>query len=195
MAEMPPDKSLPADWSESLLIDHCLAGSGVAIGEFVLRFQGVILGVCQRILGHRHDAEDVTQITLLRAIRSLSRFDRERPLQPWILRIAINRCRTTLGSRRNRPLGQELGEQIPDSRPGNDHELAEELQLALVGLREEYRISFVLYHHQQMSLPEIAEIFDCPVGTVKTWLHRARRQLAVHLTERGLSPVAPDELR
>lgn len=185
---------LPTDWSESLLIDQCLAGSGVAIGEFVTRFQGLILGVCQRILGHRQDAEDVTQETLLRSVRSLSRFDRQRPLQPWILQIAVNRCRTLLGTRRHRPLGEEQGNQIPDARPGNDHELAEELQLAIGGLREEYRICFVLYHHQQLSLPEISEILDCPVGTLKTWLHRARRQLAIHLTERGLAPTTPDEL-
>jgi hypothetical protein len=81
-----------------------------------------------------------------------------------------------------------LVNQVADRRPQGDLELAEELELALASLREQYRISFVLYHHQQLSLPEIAEICNCPVGTVKTWLHRARRQLAVRLAKRGLGP-------
>jgi len=177
-----------SEWSEALLIERCLAGDNLAVREFVGRFQGLVLGVSLRILAHRQDAEDVSQETLVRALRSLSRFDQQRPLQPWILRIAVNRCRTALSLRRNRDLAAELAHQVADRPPASDHELAEELELALGILREQYRISFVLYHHQQLSLPEIAEICNCPVGTVKTWLHRARRQLAVHLAERGLGP-------
>jgi RNA polymerase sigma-70 factor (ECF subfamily) len=182
------DVTARSGWSEGVLIDRCLAGENVAIREFVRRFQGLILGVSQRILSHREDAEDVTQETLVRALRSLSRFDQQRPLQPWILRIAVNRCRTALGLRRSRDVGDQLVNQVADRRPQGDLELAEELELALASLREQYRISFVLYHHQQLSLPEIAEICNCPVGTVKTWLHRARRQLAVRLAKRGLGP-------
>ncbi|MFN9373872.1 MAG: RNA polymerase sigma factor [Planctomycetaceae bacterium] len=183
-----PDFTHCSEWSEALLIERCLAGDSGAVREFVARFQGLILGVSQRILAHRQDAEDVAQETLVRALRSLSRFDQQRPLQPWILRIAVNRCRTALSLRRNRELGTELVHHVADRPPSSDQELAEELELALGHLREQYRISFVLYHHQQLSLPEIAQICNCPVGTVKTWLHRARRQLAVRLAERGLGP-------
>lgn len=189
--EKPLELTTPSEWSEAILIDLCLAGETRAQREFVGRFQALILGVSLRILSHRQDAEDVTQETLVRALRGLSRFDQQRPLQPWILRIAVNRCRTALSLRRPRDLEDRVASQLADERSRPDQELAEELDLALSGLREQYRISFVLYHHQQMSLPEIAEIWNCPVGTVKTWLHRARRQLALRLSERGLGPGGP----
>jgi RNA polymerase sigma-70 factor (ECF subfamily) len=184
----PLDSTIPSEWSEEVLIDLCLAGDTRAVREFVGRFQTLILAVSQRILSHRQDAEDVTQETLVRALCGLPRFDKQRPLQPWILRIAVNRCRTALALRRPRDLEDRVVCQLADERSRPDQDLAEELELALAGLREQYRISFVLYHHQQLSLPEIAEICNCPVGTVKTWLHRARRQLARRLSERGLGP-------
>jgi RNA polymerase sigma-70 factor (ECF subfamily) len=186
--ETPLELTIPSEWSEAILIDLCLAGESRALREFVVRFQALILGVSQRILSHRQDAEDVTQETLVRALRGLSRFDQQRPLQPWILRIAVNRCRTALSLRRTQAMEDRVVNQLADERSRPDQELAEELELALASLREQYRISFVLYHHQQLSLPEIAEIWNCPVGTVKTWLHRARRQLALRLAERGLGP-------
>ena len=69
----------------------------------VERFQGIVFGLSVRLLTHRHDAEDVTQEVFIRVFRSLRRWDRTRPLQPWILGIAVNRCRTWMARRARRP--------------------------------------------------------------------------------------------
>ena len=150
------------------------------------RFQGLVFGVCFRMLNHRQDAEDVTQEVFLRVFRSLGSWNPERPFQPWLLTIAVNRCRTALGRRSRRPIPVEMVvEPESTSTIADGGDVAEEVQLALEDLREEYRTCFVLFHNQQLSLEDIAAIMDRPTGTVKTWLHRARRQLADDLRRRG----------
>jgi len=156
---------------------------------FVERFQGIVFGVSYRMLGRREDAEDVSQEVFLRAFRSLARWDSNRPLRPWLLTIATNRCRTFLQKRARQPLASDLATQLAaDSNSAGADDLAEELQLALSRLRPEYQTCFLLFHQQDLSCAEIGEIMDSPDGTIKTWLHRARRELAVHLQRRGVVP-------
>jgi RNA polymerase sigma-70 factor (ECF subfamily) len=78
-------------------------------------------------------------------------------------------------------------EELTDPRGGmtDPDDLAGELERALDGLRPDYRLVFVLFHSQHLSYEEIAMVVTRPVGTVKTWLHRARAQLADALRERG----------
>lgn len=161
----------------------------------VQRFQGNVFGLCYRMLGHREDAEDVSQDVFLRAFRSLHRWDQARPLKPWLMTIAVNRCRTILEKRGRQSLPSELiAEAVPDPRNNGSRELAEELQLAMESLRHEHRVCIVLFHHEELSCAEIGEILDCPQGTVKTWLHRARREMAEFLKRRGILPEASYEL-
>ncbi len=86
--------------------------------------------------------------------------------------------------------GVELAEDQVDPRPPatDAEDLAGELERALALLRPEYRAVFVLFHEQQLSCEEIALAVARPVGTVKTWLHRARAQLARDLGRRGIHP-------
>ena len=150
----------------------------------------MIFGLCYRMMSHRQDAEDIVQETFLRALRAIAGFDAARPLRPWLLEIAANRCRTALARRARRPkqVLSEPVEQISDPRagPADPDDLAGELERALSELRPEYRLVFVLFHEQNLSYDEIARTVTRPVGTVKTWLHRARAQLAEHLGRRGI---------
>lgn len=66
------------------------------------------------------------------------------------------------------------------------HQLTEELQLGLLQLRMEYRQAFVLFHEHEMSYQEIADTLSSPLGTIKTWVHRARQELIQFLTRRGV---------
>ena len=170
------------------LITRCLRGDGNAQLELVQRFQGAVFGLCFRMLRHRQDAEDAAQESLVRMLRSLHRWDAARDFEPWLLAIAGNRCRTALSNRKRKGLGEELPEQIPD-RPGNegsaDH-LAEEVQQALGRMREDYRAAFVLFHENEFSYQQIAETLSVPLGTVKTWVHRARKEIIDHLRQRGI---------
>ncbi|HEY2253386.1 MAG TPA: RNA polymerase sigma factor [Planctomycetaceae bacterium] len=180
---------------ETVLVRGCLAGNADCYQAFVQRFQSAVFGLCFRMLSHREDAEDVAQEVFLRAYRSLAQWDSARPLKPWLLAIAANRCRTWLLTRKRRDLPAEYAENVAGpSAAWMRADLAEELQLALDGLREEYRLCFVLYHLNDLNLAEIASIVESPEGTVKTWLRRARQELAEHLQRRSIFPQVIHEL-
>jgi RNA polymerase sigma-70 factor (ECF subfamily) len=178
------------------LVSACLAGSADAFLAFVSRFQSAVFGLCFRMLSHREDAEDVAQEVFLRAFRNLKQWDPTRPLTPWLLTIAANRCRTWLANRVKRDLPAAFAENVADKRvAGSQIDLAEELQLALDRLREDYRLCFTLYHLNELSLAEIADITGNPEGTIKTWLRRARQELAEHLQRRSIVPQVTHELQ
>ncbi len=182
--------------AEIELVKSCIEGDDVALRDFVGRFQGMIFGLCFRMLGHRQDAEDVSQDAFLRVFRNLHRWDRVGPLKPWLMTIAANRCRTALERRTRRPRPSDLSYDVAtEFDSARSSELAEELQLALSGLRDEYRTCFVLFYHQELSCAEISAVLDCPQGTVKTWLHRARHELAERLRQRDVTPEASHEMR
>jgi RNA polymerase sigma-70 factor (ECF subfamily) len=170
------------------LVEALQAGDPQAPGVLIERFQGVVFGLCYRMLGHRQDAEDVAQESFLRALRGITGFDVERPIRPWLLGIAANRCRTALGRRSRRPPLAETADDQIDHRPGlaDPDDLAGELERALGRLRPEYRLVFSLYHEQNLSYEEISLSIGRPIGTVKTWLHRARAELAEYLSRRGV---------
>lgn len=154
----------------------------------VERFRGQVFGLCYRMLGQRQDAEDVAQETFVRVLKNLDRWDAARDFEPWLLAIAGNRCRTALSTRKRRPAAEMLPEQVSDGLPDIQaaKNLAEEVTLALAGIREDYRQAFVLFHEQELSYGEIAEAMSVPLGTVKTWVHRARRELIDQLQRRGV---------
>src|SRR5437879_6109970 len=104
--------------------------------------------------------------------------------------IAFNRCRTWLTQRSRRPeLVDYLHETAAGPEPDDAPELLREIQVALEELRVEYRAVFVLFHEQGQPYEEIAEALDRPVGTIKTWLHRARLEILDRLQRRGMVPL------
>ena len=170
------------------LIRRCLTGDQGAMLALVERFRGQVFGLCYRMLGQRQDAEDVAQETFVRVLKNLHRWDAGRDFEPWLLAIAGNRCRTALSTRKRRPAAEILPEQVSDGLPDMQaaKNLAEEVTLALTGIRDDYRQAFVLFHEQELSYGEIAEAMNVPLGTVKTWVHRARRELIDQLQRRGV---------
>jgi RNA polymerase sigma factor (sigma-70 family) len=177
----------PSD--DRVLVDALQTGDPLAPRWLVERFQSDVFALCFRMTGHRQDAEDVAQETFLRALRGIGGFDAERPFRPWLLGIAANRCRTALTRRSRRPTPVEAADECADPRSpmGDPDDLAAELAHALDRLRPEYRLVFTLFHEQNLPYEEIAQALGRPIGTVKTWLHRARAELAGHLSRRGVS--------
>lgn len=176
---------MPDELSE--LLDACLRDDQSAMAELVRRFQGQVFGLCYRMLGNRQDAEDMAQESFVRALRSLANFDRQRAIEPWLLAIAGNRCRTLLANRRRRPETGSISADVP-APESEDHakSLSEEVTLGLSSVRSEYRQAFLMFHEHEMSYVDIASALECPLGTVKTWIHRARRELIDHLRSRGI---------
>jgi RNA polymerase sigma-70 factor (ECF subfamily) len=185
-----PVTSRPTPSDLPALVKRCLAGDQSAMLALVERFQGQVFGLCYRMLGQRQDAEDAAQETFVRVLKNLHRWDQGRDFVPWLLAIAGNRCRTALAVRRRRPIAEPsvelLADDAPDERPAQH--LAEEVHLALAELRPEYRQAFVLFHEQELSYAEIAAAMQAPLGTIKTWVHRARREMIDYLRRRGALP-------
>ncbi len=170
------------------LVNHCLTGDQSAMLELVDRYKQRVFALCFRMLGQRQDAEDAAQETFVRLLKNLARWDQARDFEPWLFTIAANRCRTMLAARKRRPTPQSLVAPIADQTPSlaPARQLSEEVDLALMRLRREYRQAFVLFHDQELSYEEISVALDRPLGTVKTWIHRARTELIRILRDRGI---------
>ncbi len=170
------------------LVGRCLRGDQTAMVQLVDLYRGQVFGLCYRMLRHRQDAEDVTQESFVRALRGLHTWDDQREFLPWLLAIAGNRCRTQLAARMRRPNTTSLVDHVSDDAVEviAARNLAEEVELALGNLREEYRQAFLLFHQHELSYAQISTTLNCPLGTVKTWVHRARRELVAQLKHRGV---------
>jgi RNA polymerase sigma factor (sigma-70 family) len=180
---------LTASLDDVTLVRHCLRGEADAIEGLVGRFQAEVFGLCVRLLHHRHDAEDVSQEVFLRVFRSLRRWDPSRPLRPWVMGIAVNRCRTWLTRRSRRPEPVDyLQDTLAGPAPDDSAELLREVRTAVADLRLDYRTVFVLFHEQGQAYEDIALTLERPVGTIKTWLHRARLEVLDRLRRKGMVP-------
>lgn len=178
------------------LVRRCLEGDQVAMVDLVDRFKGQVYGLCYRMLNHQQDAEDVTQETMVRVLKNLHRWDPTRDFTPWLLAIAGNRCRTCLAKRMRKPPMQHLEQPVPDKPSNNnDGQLQEEVDLALGQIRQEYGEAFRHFHEGGLSYGEIAAAMEVPLGTVKTWVHRARREIIGHLVRRGIVEDTKYEVR
>src|SRR3954463_14633843 len=93
---VPPTEGARHLRNERMLVEACRANDPMALKDMVERFQIDVYRVCCRLMTDPHEAEDLAQESFIRVFRSLHTWDQERPLKPWILSIAINRCRTAL---------------------------------------------------------------------------------------------------
>lgn len=176
------------------LIDQCLAGRTEAFGELVERYQDRLYGTLVHILGSAHDARDVAQDAFVLAFQRLESFRRESAFYSWLFRIAYNaavshhrrrrRTTTSLDTRRN-TTGDEPTDERADANPSQPIESQErqaQVRQALAELAEDYRTAILLRERDDLTYEEIAQIMDCPVGTVRSRIHRARMELKDKLT-------------
>jgi RNA polymerase sigma-70 factor (ECF subfamily) len=173
------------------LVDRALRGDQRAMLHIVDRYKLQVFRMCYRMLGQRQDAEDMAQESFVRVLGNLNRWDRRREFEPWLFTIVANRCRSQLTRRRRQPVTEPLVVPPSDDRWGREHaatHTAEEVHLALQHLRCEHRQAFLMFHQEGLSLADIAESQGVPLGTVKSWLHRARRDLIQRLQDRGVVP-------
>jgi len=174
--------------SNALLAQQIRQNDESAFAKLVGRHQPLVFKVCLRILGHRQDAEDATQETFSRVARYLHRWDSRRPFEPWLIAIAGNRCRSFLATKRaHHPLSPAIEPVSDDAGAEQAAEvLREEVHLALSQIPHCQRWAFELFHEQSLSYAEIAQQLNCPLGTVKTWVHRARGSIIQQLQQRDV---------
>ncbi len=184
---------------DAQLVERVVAGDGEAFRQLVERYQRPVFGLLLRMVRAPALAEDLAQETLIKAYRAIATFDRSRQFSSWLFKIAHNTAIDHL--RKNRPptvpLETTEGDRMdplallaePESRSpearARGRDLAEALQEALMTLRPDYREAVLLRFQQGLPYDEIADILDLPLGTVKTHLHRARKQMAAALREAG----------
>jgi RNA polymerase sigma-70 factor (ECF subfamily) len=181
---------------EQVLVNRCLAGDAEAFRPLVQRYQRVTFSVVLRMLGSRADAEDVAQQAFADAYAALDRFHgegRSRAFYTWLLRIAINRAKDVLKSKKRteEPLAAEAegGQAMFAHDPGSPEAHAGQaedrrrLQAALLTLPPHYREVLVLKDVEGLAYEEISPILRLPVTTLKIRVVRARARMRAALEE------------
>jgi RNA polymerase sigma-70 factor (ECF subfamily) len=176
--------------NDSDLIGQLQQGSLDALGILYDRHQRMVYRTALAITGDTDAAADLLQDVFLRLHRFASHIDSSRPLEPWLYRMTANLAYTWVkrSSRWLRPL-QEMTDWILGARKYDSQTVPEideqlhQLQQIITSLPVHQRIVVVLYYLNDLSLQEIAEILDVPLGTVKSRLHygreAVRKQLAM----------------
>jgi RNA polymerase sigma-70 factor, ECF subfamily len=175
------------------LVKQLQAGSLEALGELYDRYRQLVFRTALAITGDQETASDLLQDVFLRLFRFADRIDLQRPLQPWLYRMTANLAYTWLKRDRRwfRPL-ENLADWLASSTRNLTHEAVESiddwdrLQLAVASLPISQRMVVVLYYLDDLSLQEISEILEIPVGTVKSRLHYGRLTLKKDLSLNAL---------
>lgn len=175
--------------SDQELIRRCLSGQTESFGLLVERYQHRLYHALVQVLGSPNDAQDVAQDAFVHALEKLQTFRGQSAFYSWLFRIALN---TAASARRKRKrmtssvdvAKESTGAEPIDPRPSTDPTHAMEVSdrqrlvnQALGKLPEEFRVVLVLKEVDGMSYEEIAGVCDCPVGTVRSRLHRARQEM------------------
>ncbi len=160
--------------------------------------------MASRILGQREEAEDVLQEVFVQVHLHLGSFRGDSKLSTWLYTIALNRVRNHLrrrGKRRTVSLDavpEEDGNPIefPDKGPSLDEVVAQRreadrLRQAVDGLQEDFRAIFILHYYQHLPLEEVSRRLGKPLGTVKVYLHRARKRVHAALTADPVGSLSP----
>ena len=174
-----------------LLVRRVQSGDQRAFDVLVLRYQGKVLKLVMRYVRDAMEAEDVAQEAFIKAYRALPGFRGDSAFYTWLYRIVINTAKNTLVSAKRRPLDYNLDS--PDSEQSGllsrltDGETPEQLLLSdetrrtveavMSELPEELRTAIVLRELDGLSYEEIASAVDCPVGTVRSRIFRAREAI------------------
>jgi len=154
-------------------------GDSRAFDLLVLKYQSRVASLVARFVNDAAEVEDVTQEAFIKAYRALPKFRGESAFYTWLYRIASNTAKNYLVSKGRRPSADaDVGR---DSEPPENSYLGRELAQAvtevLESLPEELRMALTLREFEGLSYEEIAEVMECPVGTVRSRIFRAREAI------------------
>ena len=174
--------------NDSELVKQVQNGSKKAFDLLVLKYQHRIIKLVMRYVRDRADAEDVAQEAFLKAYRALANFRGDSAFYTWMYRIAINTAKNHLVAAGRRPIEVELENEDGDAldleglqkdlaTPENmllTDEIRETVNKTIAELPEDLRVAITLREAEGMSYDEIATAMDCPIGTVRSRIFRAR---------------------
>jgi RNA polymerase sigma-70 factor (ECF subfamily) len=177
---------------ESRLIRRLQRGDLAALGELYELFKDNVYRTALAITRDEHAAEDILQECFVRLYHYAASIDTERPLKPWLYRVAVNLSYDWFS---RKPMLQPLDDVLewlsglssvfpaPD-RKTEERELHRMVRDVVAELPMSHQAVVVLFYQENLSLEEVAEVVDLPVGTVKSRLHHARKRLRDALAQR-----------
>ena len=184
--------------TDQQLVERVLNGNQAAFNLLVLRYQHKVAALISRFVKDPHEVEDVTQEAFIKAYRALNLFRGDSAFYTWLYRIAVNTAKNHLVSRGRRPPSTDFdvddAELVEDTTALRDTDspegilekehLEKLIYQAIDELPEDLRTAFTLREFSGLSYEDITEIMDCPVGTVRSRIFRARE--AIDKKIRGL---------
>ena len=194
----------PVEWgalSDQAVVRHAARGREAAYRELIRRYQRPVFSLIYRMVRDRELAEDLAQETFIKVLNAIDSYRPEYKFSSWIFKIANNAAIDQLRRRALNTLsldGSPHAEnaeaiesttlQIGDTRESQldevtSKELGSQIEAAISQLRPEYRSCIILRHIDGRPYEEIAAMLDLPLGTVKTYIHRARNELRILLSE------------
>ena len=174
--------------TDQMLVERVQAGDKQAFDLLVKRYQHKIIGLVGRYVHDHSEALDVSQEAFIKAYKALKNFRGESAFYTWLYRIAINTAKNHLVARSKRPPDRDLDYQDLEADPelrdletpeNNMHrdEMFAVMNRVLEQLPEELRVALTLRELEGMSYDEISEVMGCPIGTVRSRIHRAREAI------------------
>jgi RNA polymerase sigma-70 factor (ECF subfamily) len=176
---------------DQALVERAQQGDRRAFDMLVLKYQQKVAGLIGRYIRDSAEVMDVTQDAFLKAYRALPGFRGDSAFYTWIYRIAINTVKNHLVAQGRRPPGDDVDAEVAEQmdfgvrlretatpeRELLSDEIAATVQAALDGLPEDLRTAIVLRELDGLSYEEIATAMDCPIGTVRSRIFRAREAI------------------
>lgn len=178
--------------ADQLLVERVQQGDKQAFNVLVLKYQQKVANLLMRYIRDADEVLDVTQETFIKAYRALPNFRGDSAFYTWLYRIAINTAKNYLTARKRRPpqddieattaeqmdMGGQLKEYATPEQLAMQDDLLQALTVALDELPTDLRTALTLRELQGLSYAEIAEVMDCPIGTVRSRIFRAREVIA-----------------
>lgn len=173
---------------DQALVLRVQGGDKKAFDLLVLRYQHRIVSVISRYVHDWSDAQDVAQDTFIRAYRAMANFRGDSQFYTWLYKIAINTAKNWLVAQGRRPPGEDVdvadavqydnGARLRDTDTPEQELIRREIEqtvaAAVEGLPEELRMAITLREVDGLSYDEISETMNCPIGTVRSRIFRAR---------------------
>lgn len=170
------------------LVRRAKKGDTGAFGELVRRHQQVVYNLSFRYMRESALAEDMAQEAFLKGFRLLDGFRGDCSFSTWMYRVTCSVCLTELARRKKRGEVElkPVHEGETESTAVEDGDMAEVVRRCVQQLPERYASIVTLYYLNEMPYEEIADIMEIPMGTLKTWMFRARKELR-KIVEKELS--------
>jgi RNA polymerase sigma-70 factor (ECF subfamily) len=183
--------------ADALLVERVKQGDQRAFALLVAKYERRVQRLLSRLVRDSAEIEDITQEAFIKAYRALPQFRGESAFYTWLYRIAINTAKNYLATKSRRPVtvgefqgaddGEffDLGDVVEDNNTPDavlhSRQVAEAVNAAIEALPEDLKAAITLREIEGLSYEEIAQAMDCPIGTVRSRIFRAREAIAQRL--------------